>query len=209
MTRQRLITAAALLVFAIALVSILTSCALFDSAKINLEKDIKGLPMTMTTYDQKCGKVDEVSAKGFSFKRAEEFDKTTGADSKALGDVIELSVGKGVVYHVGSTLILKEDGLEDLTGQLPAEVRFQNQDPAQFGRPWLNYLKEDFAQIFKGKPRILMIRSQDGTPCAIFAGDQVSVYSTDVPKSTEFIVDKKLLVVYRADYTVYDTELVE
>lgn len=187
----------------------LSSCALIDAAKLDLEKEIKGLPMTMTTYDQRCGTVDEVSAKGFSFKRAEEFDKSTGADSTALGDVIELQVGKGTVYHVGSTMILRQDGLEDLTGSLPAEVRFQNQDPAQLLQPWLNRIREDFAQVFRGKARILMIRSQDGTPCAIFAGDEVSVYSTDVPKSTEFVVDKKLLVVYRADYTVYDASLLQ
>ena len=52
-----------------------------------------------------------------------------------------------------------------------------------------------------------MIRSQDGTPIAVFAGDNVEVFATDVPKSTWFRVDGKLLLVYRCDYTTYDTAL--
>ena len=75
--------------------------------------------------------------------------------------------------------------------------------------PILNQMINQFQNDFTGKSRVLLIRSQLGFPLATYAGNKVSIFSTDVPKTTGFLVDGKKLVVYRADYTVYDTALLE
>ena len=35
------------------------------------------------------------------------------------------------------------------------------------------------------------------------------IFSSDIPKTTVFRVDGKLLLVYRADYTAYDPDLLD
>lgn len=35
----------------------------------------------------------------------------------------------------------------------------------------------------------------------------VSVFATDIDKSTGILIDDKYLLIYRCDYTLYDTEL--
>lgn len=54
-----------------------------------------------------------------------------------------------------------------------------------------------------------MIRSQNGTPLAAYAGDRVSLDKSDAPKTSELLIDGKRLVIYRCDYTIYDRELLE
>ena len=56
------------------------------------------------------------------------------------------------------------------------------------------------------KSKVIIIRSQQGQPVTIYTGDDVAVESTDIPKSTKLLVDGKLLIVYRTDYTIYDTD---
>lgn len=49
--------------------------------------------------------------------------------------------------------------------------------------------------------------AQDGLPVATYTGDTVEIFSTNVPKSTWFQVDGKMLFAYRADYTIIDNAL--
>ena len=60
-----------------------------------------------------------------------------------------------------------------------------------------------------GNQLAILIRSQTGKPLATFVGDDVSYYSTDVDKSTAFIIDGKFLFVYRCDYTIYHLDNLE
>ena len=70
----------------------------------------------------------------------------------------------------------------------------------------MNFLEYN-RNLWAGKAKTIMVRSQDGTPVAVYVGNEVEILATDVPKSTWFRVDGKYLFVYRADYTVYDNEL--
>lgn len=115
-----------------------------------------------------------------------------------------ISLGDSHISHVGSTLVLAEDGIIDVTESIGTEVSFEN---SESGVPWLNNLIEYNRNLWQGKGKTLMVRSQDGTPVAVFVGDEVEVFATDVPKSTWFRIDGKYLLVYRADYTMYDNDL--
>lgn len=170
----------------------------------SLTRAFNGVPATLTTYTQGGVLVDEVHGSSFRVSRDDRFD-TSNSDgtSKQDSSVLMISLGNSHISHVGSTLILAQDGLKPV--QAPGTLRFDNVDP---GTPWLNDLKERFRNVWAGKAKTIVIRSQDGTPISVFTGNQVEIKSTDVPKSTWFRVDGKYLFVYRADYTVVDSDLI-
>ncbi len=182
----------------------LTACAGFAAFGETLNRAFDGVSATMTTYTQDGVLVDEVHGTSFQVSRDTRFD-TSNSDGTSKNDssVLMISLGENHISHVGSTLILAQDGLTPLAGATTT-VRFENTEP---GTPWLNNFLEYNRNLWAGKAKVIMVRSQDGTPIAIYAGNEVEILATDVPKSTWFRVDGKYLLVYRADYTVYDNEL--
>ena len=49
----------------------------------------------------------------------------------------------------------------------------------------------------------------NGTPIAVYSGDSVTMYSTDLQKSTIFMIDGKRVLVYRADYALIPNKLLD
>lgn len=202
MTRFKRISATLIIM----LVGVLTlsSCAWVESLFDDVERLFVGEPATLTTYNQAGQTIDEIHGDSFDFRRDTTFD-STDAEGNVVSEssVLKIAIGGKTMHHVGSTLILAEDGLVKVSGA-PSQVFLDNNDP---GRPWLNYLYQDMRNAWKGKARTIMIRSQDGMPIAVFAGDKVEAFAPGIPQATRFEVDGKTLLVYRADYTVYDTAL--
>lgn len=184
---------------------LLAGCAGAGQAIGDLNAALSGRSGTMSTYDEQSQLVDRVQGTSFRFARDTTFDSTDSeGHSNEDSDVILISLGNSHINHVGSTLIFAEDGVTNITSNLPATAQFSN---SEAGTPWLNDIRYKFQNLWQGKARTIMIRSQNGTPLAVFAGNQVESFSSDIPKSTVFRVDGKYLLVYRADYTVYDTNL--
>lgn len=184
---------------------VLSSCAAFEAFGDELTRAFKGVPATMTTYTQSGQMVDQVHGESFRISRDERFDsEASDGSSNKDSSVLLISLGDNHISHVGSSMVLAQDGLVDISKEFGDQVSFENHDP---GMPWLNDLKEYMRNNWKGKGKTILIRSQDGTPIAVYQGDQVEIRETDVPKSTWFEVDHKYLFVYRSDYTVYDNEL--
>jgi hypothetical protein len=158
------------------------------------------------TFDENSQLMDKVHGTGFHFEQDTRFD-STDSEGKSQGDsqVMLVTVNGAAMSHVGSTMIVAEDGLVPIAGaQSTVTYDSLKADP---GVPWVNLLKDRFATQFAGKAKTIMIRSQNGTPIAVYAGNDVRPYATEVPKSTWFRIDGKMLLVYRADYTTYDNTL--
>jgi hypothetical protein len=195
---------------AVASLLALSGCAGLGAFGDEFNAAWKGVPATMTTYTQQGAVVDQVRGQSFRVSRDERFDTTSSSSdgsssSNKDSQVLLISLGNDHISHVGSTMVLAEDGLTDISAQMrDSKISFTNTEP---GVPWLNDLIEKHRNLWQGKGKTIMIRSQDGTPVAIFAGNAVEVFATDVPKSTWFRVDGKRLLVYRADYTTYDNAL--
>ena len=63
---------------------------------------------------------------------------------------------------------------------------------------------------FFGKKRIVVIKSQMGVPICAFEGDDVYwKIPNDLPKMTKLMIDNKPLYIHRANYQIFDTELLE
>lgn len=172
---------------------------------VGFEENFKGLDMVVQTYDEESQMIDQISGKSVKIERDTTFDSSDGETTEK-GDVIQITVGINEMHHVGSSMIVAETGLENVYEEYIKNVDIKNQD---HGVPVINTMVNDFKNSFTGKKKILLIRSQNGTPLATYAGDKVSMYSTDVPKSTGFLIDGQYLFVYRCDYTIYDLALLE
>ena len=179
------------------------SAKLFD----DLNGALKGRQGVMMTFNEESQVIDRIEGVSFNFNRDTTFDtRDSDGVSKNDSSVVQVSLGDSHIHHVGSTMIFAESGIVNITESLPETVRFSNTDP---GTPWLNNIRHGFQNLWEGKAKTIMIRSQNGTPLAVYAGDTVEIFSSDIPKTTVFRVDGKILLVYRADYTAYDSDLLD
>ncbi len=163
------------------------------------EQTFKGLEMVMQTYDENSEIIDRIEGRSISIKRDKRFDSENSSSQ-----VLQITVGGNEVTHVGSSLVLYETGLDNVFESYLQTVDIENLDRSI---PFINRMVFDFKNSFTGKEKVILIRSQNGTPLATFAGDRVSLYATEVPQSTGLLVDGKYLFIYRCDYTIYDLAL--
>jgi hypothetical protein len=175
-------------------------------------QSLSGISATLSTYDQQGHQVDQIHGESFDISRDSQFD-TQNSDGTSNNDseVLQISLGNSHIEHVGSSLILAQDGLIDVTAQVPSKFRFSNSDP---GTPWLNNLHDSFTRYWHSSSKTIVIRSQSGAPIKVYAGNNVKPLSTDVPKSTYFRITgpdgkARTLFVYRCDYTVVDNSLLK
>lgn len=184
-------------------VIMLSGCQDIMNSFKQFEQSFKGLEMTVRTYDEQSQVMDQVQGKSVKIERDDTFD--TDEDSKD-SSVIQITVGKNEMHHVGSSMIIEEKGLTNVFDEYADKVDINN---TKRSVPMINSMVNDFSNSFKGKDKVILIRSQNGTPLATYAGNKVSMYSTDVPKSTGILIDGKYLFIYRCDYTIYDKALVD
>ncbi|MGQ7358950.1 DUF5052 family protein [Streptococcus suis] len=185
----------------------LSACQSISNWWKNTKEEWIGLEMTVRTYDENSQLIDEMSGKSLSISRNEEFDSVDAEGySNADSSVLKVTLGNYEIDHVGSSLIAAEEGLEDLFAKYQTTVDMSNYDRAI---PVVNRMVSSLKNDFTGKAKVVLIRSQNGTPLATYAGDKVSLYASDAPKTSELLIDGKRLIIYRCDYTIYDRELLE
>lgn len=166
-----------------------------------------GLKMTVRTYDENSQLIDQMSGKSLSISRNREFD-SVDADGASNADstVLKITLGNYEIDHVGSSLIAAEEGLEDVFSKYQETIVTEDNNRSL---PVLNRMVSRFKNDFTGKKKVILIRSQNGTPLATYVGNKVSLYASDAPQTSELLIDGKRLVIYRCDYTIYDRELLE
>lgn len=188
-------------------VVLLTSASACSATVSDFVSLMKGRKATIISYDAHGQRLDRIHGASIDIRRDETFDSINPDGTKnADSSVIKVSIGGGIMNHVGSTLLMIEDGLSDITDQLPPTVDLENID---HGTPILNYLRQNFRNFWAGTSRTCLIRSQLGSPIAIFGGNKVTYYATNIPKSTLLQIDGKYLLVYRSDYSLYDNTLLD
>lgn len=185
----------------------LSGCSSLKNLFKDFQEDWKGLTMTLRTYDEESQVIDEISGKSMSITRNTEFDSTdSDGSSNSDSKVLDITIGDNEMTHVGSSLIAAEEGLTDYFDEYSKTVNIEDMDRST---PIINRLVNNFKNEWNPKARIVLIRSQNGTPLATYVGDEVSLSSTDVPSSTQLLIDGKRLFIYRCDYTIYDLSMLE
>ena len=185
----------------------LSACQSIQNWWKNTKEEWIGLEMTVRTFDESSQLIDEMSGKSLSIERNTDFDSVDAeGNSKADSSVLKVTIGQYEMDHVGSSLIAAEEGLEDLFAKYQKTVAVEEDGKAI---PVVNRMVSQLKNDFTGKAKVILIRSQNGTPLATYAGDKVSLYTSDAPKTSELLIDGKRLIIYRCDYTIYDRELLE
>ncbi|MGT2756901.1 DUF5052 family protein [Streptococcus ovuberis] len=188
-------------------VSLMTGCQSIQNWFSNFKAEWIGLEMTVRTYDENSQLIDQMSGKSLSISRNQEFDSiSSDGASNADSTVLKITLGNYEIDHVGSSLIAAEEGLEDMFSKYQQTVSV---DETSRTIPVLNRMVSSLKNDFTGKRKIILIRSQNGTPLATYVGNKVSLYASDAPQTSELLIDGKRLVIYRCDYTIYDRELLE
>ncbi|CQR26070.1 PilT family ATPase [Streptococcus varani] len=196
-----------LLILVTMAVFLMTGCQSIQNWWKNTKEEWIGLDMTVRTFDESSQLIDQMSGKSLSIERNQEFDSyDADGNSKADSGVLKVTIGNYEMDHVGSSLIASEKGLEDLFAKYQKTVDIEEESR---DLPMVNRMVSKLKNDFTGKAKVVLIRSQNGTPLATYAGDKVSLYSSDAPKTSELLIDGKRLIIYRCDYTIYDRQLLE
>lgn len=189
------------------LIAILTACNLLEYEVGNLKEELNGREMLIQTYDENSQLIDRVQGTSIGINADKKFSlEDSEGNTVEKSSVLNIVVGEKQMLHVGSSLIAHETGLQNLIEEYAKQVDINNFDKSV---PFLNRMVTDLQNITTGKSKIILIRSQSGQPLATFAGDEVSYFSTNIDKSTALLVDGKFLLIYRCDYSIYDTALLK
>ena len=191
----------------VALTFTLTACNVVQYELKDMKSKLAGIPSTMSTYNEAGEPIDRIIGDSIDIGVDSKFSmKDSEGKTTSKSGVLDIIVGSHQVTHVGSSMIIHENGLKDVYLDYSNKVDIKNTESSL---PIVNRMVNDFKNATTGKKRLIVIRSQSGAPLAAFAGNSVSTFTTDIDKSTALLVDDQLLFVYRCDYTMYDIALLE
>ena len=200
---KRIIAVTTLLIFTLTL----SGCNFLDNELGKMKEELKGRDVIIQTYDESSQIIDRIEGKSVSINPDTKFSiQDSGGSTVEKSSVLEITIGGKSILHVGSSLVLQEKGLENIFEEYAKTTDVTNTDRSI---PFLNQMLNSFKNMTTGKDKVILIRSQSGQPLATYMGKNVSYFSTDIDKSTGLIVDGKYLFIYRADYTIYHTELLQ
>lgn len=122
-----------------------------------------------------------------------------------VSSVVKITIDGHEAGQTGSTMIFEEEGLERLENfDMPEELSGNGGTINAIDRN-INKLKN-----ILGVNKIVIICSQSGVPIAVYGGEKVyTEVCTDLPKTTQFNIDGKMLYVHRADILYFDGALME
>lgn len=131
----------------------------------------------------------------------------SGADGNK-SEVLEITIDGKQMLHVGSTAVFAETGVNTV-----ADFDFEYlKEATSKGRSTVVPLDRSVNNLknFLGDEKVIIIKSQLGVVVGVYQGKNVTVeIPTDLPKMTRVIIDGKSLYIYRADYEIMDTELLQ
>lgn len=170
----------------------------FDNASLNIESAVKGLPLTISTYDNEGQKIDQIKTKSANIHTDKEMSNYDG-DGNQKSSVIDIDYGDNRITHVGSTMIAYE-GLVNYKDKYAKDHNLEDFDSST---PIINSMYQNFKNNWDSSSKVVVIRSQAGNPVAAFVGNHVSINQTEMKNTTKFTIDDHRLIAYRCDYTVY------
>jgi hypothetical protein len=192
-------------VLVVSLLLLTTGCNWFSNEMGIMKSALKGREAIIQTYDEESNIIDRVEGKSIDIGADGSFEITDNEGSTVQkSGVMNITVGGKTMMHVGSSLILSEKGLTNVFEEYAKTTNLANNDRSI---PFVNKMVNSVKNLTSGQKLLILVRSQSGKPLATFVGNDVSYFTTDIDKSTGFLVDGKYLFIYRCDYTVYDLSL--
>ena len=185
-------------VVALILVIALTGCSAIGAFVGKLKGELFGNDYIIRQYDDFGNLVFTVRG-----------DKVTmDCELDEYGEVssyIDITIDGESWKHVGSTLVFAQENADMITDfQIPEEM--ENQGLGSTGFMAVDRRINEYANYF-GKELVVLISSQNGTPVALFQGNNVyTEIPGDLPKTTLIHIDGALVYVHRANIDIIPAE---
>lgn len=204
------IIVAAIIIFAI--ITGLTGCgAAFESAMQDVKGSLIGDSYTVYFYDDYGAQFltmegDRIDMEG-NYVLVDAHDpKMEAAQKMELSSVITITIDGHEVDTTGSTVIFEGSGLKKITDFSITELESDMSGVATITSISRNI--NEYKNML-GTSKVITIQSQMGVPICVYGGDDVYwEIPSDLPKTTKLMIDGKPLYIHRADYVLFDSELI-
>ena len=105
----------------------LSGCALFSNEIGKMKEALMGRTAIVQTYDEESNIIDSIKGSSISISSEDKFNsKDEEGNTINKSSVINLTIGGKSMVHVGSSLILYEEGLTDIFNEYSKTVDIQN-----------------------------------------------------------------------------------
>ena len=196
MNRKKLMALALAILTALAL----TGCAAIGAYFSQLKGELFGNDYTIRQYD-------DFGNLGFTVYGDRVTMDCELDENGEVSSYIDITIDGRSWKHVGSTLVFAQAGVDLITDfQLPENM---GSDSASTGLMAVDRTIYNYAKFF-GKDLVGLVSSQNGTPVALFQGDDCyTEIPGDLPKTTLIHIDGKLVYVHRANVDIIPAALFE
>ena len=183
----------------------------FTSQVKELKGELIGNEYVIDYYDNFCNNILTVTGKKIGMNAnytRQKIINSDGTEAYAYDEssVVSITIDGHSMGQTGNTVIFAEEGLEKLEDfEMPTELNGNGGGTINSIDRKLNHFKN-----LMGKEQIVVVCSQLGTPIAVYGGDKVyEEVCEDLPKTTLFNIDGKMLYIHRANMIFFDGELME
>ena len=171
-----------------------------DQSEVLEIESNESIPLDMSSFPSTSQPTSEITPQEKDKLKESPTQDTHGENSSSSSptqDNTNEQIEHKTIYHYGSPLIIEEVGVDNV---------FDKESYDIVGQPYINYLKENY----KDKKSIVMVQAQDYTPIAAYVGNEVKLSSvSNIPGSAMITIDGKKLFLYKTNYSIYDSDLVD
>lgn len=147
----------------------------------------------------------------------------TWESSWTTSSVMSITIDNQHIESCGSTVLFYDTRLTPLEIDIPKEITSSTGDSATIkthydGYSWSNdrwglmywYWQTEKQANSTPASRVVVIQSQNGDPICMFTGEEVTwSVSRNLPKTTELVIDGKVVYIHRSNFSIIDTSILK
>ena len=195
----------------LSLTLLLSGCAYVDESLREIKGELVGNDFTVNSYDNYGNLISKAvgdSVELATFNEQSFLDSLRSQDQdfqESGSSVIEVLIDGEQMISVGNTMLFVEDGIDYVEEFEQELIKVDTQNGLNV--IGIDRIVNRFKNAF-GKGRVVVVCSQLGIPIAMFEGDKVRVtIPSDLPKTTRITIDGKSLYIHRANFQIFDTDM--
>lgn len=131
----------------------------------------------------------------------------TDMQASEVDNVLLIEVDGSRWQHVGSTLIAYESGITNYVNDYKEALNLSGDNKGTITA--IDSALNQFVSGTSGLKRIIIVKTQNGIPVAVFDGDKVLIEESSLPNTTKVLIDGKRLHIYRADLEIIEKSLLK
>ncbi len=209
--KRRIIIGSIIVVIAVFVGIVTFNSSFFTSQVKELKGELIGNEYVIDYYDNFGNNILTVTGEKIGMNAnytRQKIINSDGTEAYAYDEssVVSITIDGHNMGQTGNTVIFAEKGLDKLEDfEMPTELNGNGGGTINSIDRKLNHFKN-----LMGKEQIVVVCSQLGTPIAVYGGDKVyEEVCEDLPKTTLFNIDGKMLYIHRANMIFFDGELME